>query len=101
MSKAAGDEFAMNSVAQRSCWDWRRSLWKAMKQRKKPLGQKFKDTTKLFEPNLKWEVVEEVVLNQITGGLRWQLRIRRRKRLKKERWRRDEFFPPNSWKLEA
>ena len=99
MSKAAGDEFAMNSVAQ-SCWDWRRSLWKAMNQRKKPLGQKFKDTTKLFEPNLKWEVVEEVVLYQITGGLRWQLRMRRRKRLKKERWRRDEFFPPNSWKLE-
>ena len=56
MSKAAGDEFAMNSVAQRSCWDWRRSLWKAMNQRKKLLEQKFKDTTKLFEPNLKWEV---------------------------------------------
>ena len=56
MSKAAGDEFAMNSVAQTSCWDWRRSLWKAMNQRKKLLEQKFKDTTKLFEPNLKWEV---------------------------------------------
>ena len=26
--------------------------------------------------------------------------MRRRKRLKKERWGRDEFFPPNSWKLE-